>query len=48
MACVLLRYAGVPVDFEEIQITKDSSEEEFDNAVICIKRNGVALKGWPC
>ncbi|KAK4318211.1 hypothetical protein Pmani_010787 [Petrolisthes manimaculis] len=41
----IFRYAGVPVDFEEIQITKDSTEEEFDNAVICIKRNGVALKG---
>ncbi|XP_071513306.1 isocitrate dehydrogenase [NAD] subunit gamma, mitochondrial-like [Panulirus ornatus] len=41
----IFRYAGVPVDFEEIQITKDSSEEEFENALICIKRNGVALKG---
>lgn len=41
----IFRYAGVPVDFEEIQITKDSTEDEFEKALICIKRNGVALKG---
>ncbi|XP_042220340.1 isocitrate dehydrogenase [NAD] subunit gamma, mitochondrial-like isoform X1 [Homarus americanus] len=41
----IFRYAGVPVDFEEVQITQDSTEEEFENALICIKRNGVALKG---
>ncbi|XP_069186841.1 isocitrate dehydrogenase [NAD] subunit gamma, mitochondrial isoform X3 [Procambarus clarkii] len=41
----IFRYAGVPVDFEEIQITKNSTDEEFANALICIKRNGVALKG---
>ncbi|KAK7013172.1 Isocitrate dehydrogenase [NAD] subunit gamma 1, mitochondrial [Halocaridina rubra] len=41
----IFRYAGVPVDFEEIQIHKESSEEEFRNALICIRRNGVALKG---
>lgn len=41
----IFRYAGVPVDFEEVQITKDSTEEEFEKALICIKRNGVALKG---
>ncbi|XP_066980551.1 isocitrate dehydrogenase [NAD] subunit gamma, mitochondrial isoform X1 [Macrobrachium rosenbergii] len=41
----IFRYAGVPVDFEEIQLTKDSSDDDFNNALICIKRNGVALKG---
>lgn len=41
----IFRYAGVPVDFEEVEITKNSSEEEFANALTCIKRNGVALKG---
>lgn len=41
----IFRYAGVPVDFEEIDLTTNSSEEEFNNALICIKRNGVALKG---
>lgn len=41
----IFRYAGVPVDFEEVQITKDSTEEEFEKALVCIKRNGVALKG---
>lgn len=35
----------MPVDFEEVEITKNSSEEEFANALTCIKRNGVALKG---
>ncbi|KAG0713823.1 Isocitrate dehydrogenase [NAD] subunit gamma, mitochondrial [Chionoecetes opilio] len=41
----IFRYAGVPVDFEEIQITKDSTEDVFEKALVCIKRNGVALKG---
>nr|XP_053634359.1 isocitrate dehydrogenase [NAD] subunit gamma, mitochondrial-like [Cherax quadricarinatus] len=41
----IFRYAGVPVDFEVIQITKNSTDDEFENAMICIRRNGVALKG---
>ncbi|XP_045133482.1 isocitrate dehydrogenase [NAD] subunit gamma, mitochondrial-like [Portunus trituberculatus] len=41
----IFRYAGVPVDFEEVQITKNSTEDEFEKALVCIKRNGVALKG---
>ncbi|KAG0720145.1 Isocitrate dehydrogenase [NAD] subunit gamma, mitochondrial [Chionoecetes opilio] len=41
----IFRYAGVPVDFEEIQITKDSTEDEFEKALVCIQRNGVALQG---
>ena len=42
----VLRYAGAPVDFEEIRFDPNSdSETEFFNAITSIKRNGVALKG---
>ncbi|XP_066283872.1 isocitrate dehydrogenase [NAD] subunit gamma, mitochondrial-like isoform X4 [Branchiostoma lanceolatum] len=42
----IFRYAGVPVDFEEVQITSQEGDEEaIENAITAIKRNGVALKG---
>uniref|UniRef100_A0A131YJQ7 Isocitrate dehydrogenase [NAD] subunit, mitochondrial n=1 Tax=Rhipicephalus appendiculatus TaxID=34631 RepID=A0A131YJQ7_RHIAP len=42
----VFRYGGVPVDFEEVHL--DSTQDDLDNvdeAIIAIKRNGVALKG---
>jgi isocitrate dehydrogenase (NAD+) len=42
----VFRYAGVPVDFEEVQLNSTVTEDEdIDNALLAIKRNGVALKG---
>ena len=43
------RYAGVPVDFEEIRFDPNSeSEVDFFDAITSIKRNGVAIKGNFC
>ena len=40
------RYAGVPIDFELIELdSKHGSEDDFHDAIVAIKRNGVALKG---
>ncbi|XP_022654744.1 isocitrate dehydrogenase [NAD] subunit gamma, mitochondrial-like isoform X1 [Varroa jacobsoni] len=42
----VFRYGGVPVDFEEVHL--DSSRDDVDlleQAIIAVKRNGVALKG---
>lgn len=42
----IFRYAGVPVDFEVINIDPaDSGNEEFEYALTSIRRNGVAIKG---
>ena len=42
----VFRYAGAPVDFEEICFDPNSEEEsDFYNAITSIKRNGVAIKG---
>lgn len=42
----VFRYAGAPVDFEEIRFDPNTeSEEQFFNAITSIKRNGVAIKG---
>ncbi|CAI4228397.1 unnamed protein product [Auanema sp. JU1783] len=42
----IFRVAQVPVDFEIVNLTsKDTSEEELNQAITIIKRNGVALKG---
>ncbi|XP_078597089.1 isocitrate dehydrogenase [NAD] subunit gamma, mitochondrial-like isoform X3 [Branchiostoma floridae x Branchiostoma japonicum] len=42
----VFRYAGVPVDFEEVQITSQEGDDvAIENAITAIKRNGVALKG---
>jgi len=42
----VFRYAGAPVDFEEICFDPNSeSEVDFYNAITSIKRNGVAIKG---
>jgi hypothetical protein len=39
------RFAGVPVDFEEVQLTHESDETDMKNTLLAIKRNGVCLKG---
>jgi isocitrate dehydrogenase (NAD+) len=42
----VFRYAGAPIDFEEIRFDPNSeSETDFFNAITSIKRNGVAIKG---
>ncbi|PNF30552.1 Isocitrate dehydrogenase [NAD] subunit gamma, mitochondrial [Cryptotermes secundus] len=42
----VFRYAGVPVDFEEVQMDpKSESNEDLEYALTSIRRNGVALKG---
>ena len=42
----VFRYAGAPVDFEEICFDPNSEEEtDFYDAITSIKRNGVAIKG---
>lgn len=39
-------YAGVPVDFEDIEIDPNADDnEDLDYAITSIRRNGVALKG---
>ena len=39
------RHACVPVDFEEVKVSADASEDDVQNAIMAIRRNGVALKG---
>ncbi|KAJ8668430.1 hypothetical protein QAD02_010093 [Eretmocerus hayati] len=42
----IFKYAGVPVDFEEIDIDPNTEDaEDFEYAITSIRRNGVALKG---
>uniref|UniRef100_A0AC34F8A7 Isopropylmalate dehydrogenase-like domain-containing protein n=1 Tax=Panagrolaimus sp. ES5 TaxID=591445 RepID=A0AC34F8A7_9BILA len=41
----IFSFAQVPVDFETIQVSSDNPrEEDLENAIVSIKRNGVALK----
>lgn len=42
----IFRYAGVPVDFEVVQIDqKSESDEDLEYAITSIRRNGVGIKG---
>nr|CAD7405740.1 unnamed protein product [Timema cristinae] len=42
----VFRYAGVPVDFEVVQIDpKSETNDDLDYAITTIRRNGVAIKG---
>uniref|UniRef100_A0A0N4ZJG6 Isocitrate dehydrogenase [NAD] subunit, mitochondrial n=1 Tax=Parastrongyloides trichosuri TaxID=131310 RepID=A0A0N4ZJG6_PARTI len=43
----IFSFANVPVDFEECQLDSKptSPESDLDNAIMSIKRNGIALKG---
>lgn len=40
-----IRFSGAPVDFEEIGVNRESSEDEIENAILAVSRNGVGLKG---
>ncbi|VDK77943.1 unnamed protein product, partial [Cylicostephanus goldi] len=41
----IFRFGQVPVDFETVQLSsKPDSEDDLEQAIIAIKRNGVALK----
>jgi len=50
MSVLFVRYAGVPVDFEEVQMDpKSESNEDLEYVITSIRRNGVAIKGnWIC
>lgn len=40
------RFSCVPVDFEVVNVNSSStSEDDINNAIMAIRRNGVALKG---
>ena len=42
-------FANVPVDFEEIKLSSsDLTDEALENAIVAIRRNGVALKVCIC
>jgi len=42
----VFRYAGVPVDFEDVAIDPNSEgNDDLEEAITSIRRNGVALKG---
>ncbi|XP_046895628.1 isocitrate dehydrogenase [NAD] subunit gamma, mitochondrial [Hypomesus transpacificus] len=42
----LFRFSCVPVDFEVVNVNSSlTTEEDIDNAITAIRRNGVALKG---
>ncbi|GAB1603340.1 isocitrate dehydrogenase [NAD] subunit gamma, mitochondrial-like isoform X1 [Argonauta hians] len=42
----VFRFAGAPIDFEEISINAETADESnVENALLSVKRNGVALKG---
>uniref|UniRef100_F1L8D9 Isocitrate dehydrogenase [NAD] subunit, mitochondrial n=2 Tax=Ascaris TaxID=6251 RepID=F1L8D9_ASCSU len=41
----VFRFANVPVDFEEVPLSSDVGEDAFENAIISVQRNGIAIKG---
>ncbi|XP_075580865.1 LOW QUALITY PROTEIN: isocitrate dehydrogenase [NAD] subunit gamma, mitochondrial, partial [Pelecanus crispus] len=41
----VFRHACVPVDFEEVRVSAEAPEDDVNNAIMAIRRNGVALKG---
>ncbi|XP_077980139.1 isocitrate dehydrogenase [NAD] subunit gamma, mitochondrial-like isoform X2 [Glandiceps talaboti] len=41
----IFRHAGVPVDFEEVNLSNDPNSDDIDDVITAVKRNGVALKG---
>lgn len=44
--CSNHRFSCVPVDFEVVNVNSSStSEDDINNAIMAIRRNGVALKG---
>lgn len=40
-----IRFSGAPVDFEEVTANAQSTDEEINNAVLAVLRNGIGLKG---
>lgn len=41
-----IRFCCVPVDFEVVNVdSTETSEDDINNAIMAIRRNGVALKG---
>ena len=38
-------YIGAPVTFEEVLLNYEASDDEYDNAILAMQRNSVALKG---
>lgn len=43
---IFLRFSCVPVDFEVVNVnSSQDAEEDINNAITAIRRNGVALKG---
>lgn len=41
------RFSCVPVDFEVVNVNSSlTNEDDINNAIMAIRRNGVALKGW--
>lgn len=41
----VFRHACVPVDFEEVRVGAEAPEADVHNAIMAIRRNGVAIKG---
>uniref|UniRef100_A0A8C3BJW8 Isocitrate dehydrogenase (NAD(+)) 3 non-catalytic subunit gamma n=1 Tax=Cairina moschata TaxID=8855 RepID=A0A8C3BJW8_CAIMO len=41
----VFRHACVPVDFEEVRVSAEAPEDDVHNAIMAIRRNGVAIKG---
>lgn len=42
----IIRFCCVPVDFEVVNVDSSMmSEDDINNAIMAIRRNGVALKG---
>lgn len=41
----VFRSVNAPVMFEELEIEDEAGEEDMDNMVLSIMRNGVAVKG---
>lgn len=41
----IFRHACVPVDFEEVRVSSETSDRDLQNAIMAIRRNRVALKG---
>jgi len=42
-----IRYSGAPVDFEQLDVNHSSTDDDIDNAILAVLRNGVGLKGEP-
>ena len=38
-------FINAPVDFEEVKLSHSTTDAEYDNAILAVKRNHIALKG---